>query len=1161
MQIKHLPILPFLLVLSSMSWPAYGQTTLGEIINDMTMPHEGRPHGVPDQFDWSMGPRPGAEAPPETWDAAIAWGQLYEWIEGNPATNSRVQIRDLEMYYLSKHDHQWHLLQSAVRVDGASYVEDFAGDVNKPANMRLEEDGSVSVTCGEGYNFHFWPKEGRINYPKNDVLGSYVSVRARLILDDPEGVDDRPMARYVMSVGGDWWESLTAVWDNWTTNWDMGIGRFRFVTGEWKSFNMISLPGDSVLKYPPPFHTLGPDAPQIYLDTTSSIGERVEDLLGKMLLSEKVGQMTQANWKAVKPASNLAAYNLGSLLNGGGDAPPNNSPQGWADMIQDFQEEAMKTRLKIPMLYGTDAVHGHNNLKGAVIFPHNIGMGCTRNESLVEAAARITALEAAACGVTWTFAPCIAVPRDERWGRTYEGFSENPDLVAKMGAAAIRGFQGATLSDSSRILACAKHYLGDGGTQNGNDQGNTLLSEAELRRIHLAPYVNAIRENVGSVMASYNSWNSSKLHGNEYLLSTVLKEELGFNGFIVSDWSAIDQLPGDYLSDIETSINAGIDMVMVPNQYTAFHKGLTGLVLDGKISWDRIDDANRRILSQKFKLGLFENPWPARSLADLVGNDAHRELAQRCVRESLVLLKNKNRILPLAKNTGHIHVAGNSADNLGNQCGGWTISWQGGSGDITTGTTILEAIESVATGQVSFTQTGYSEDAEGATVAIVVIGESPYAEGAGDREDLQPDPDQVQIIKSLYDKGIKVITILISGRPLLLEQLWHYSDAVIAAWLPGTEGGGVTDILFGDHMPTGKLSCTWPASIDQIPINVGDDAYEPFLPYGFGIDTFALPPVTLAPGVLSAAIAPDESRIELTFDKPMKLATASMFDLTVNNLPAVVEMVEIKEGDSNTFLITCDREFSSTDLLFISSNGGITAEDGSISGSFSIRVLNNLIDYHAVPGRIEAEDYYSMSGIRTETCNDDGGGLNVGYIEPGDNMVYKAEIANAGVHTFKYRVASESAGKSLSLQIEEGSKWSTLHTVSFGPTGGYQEWTTTGDTATLPAGKQTLRILAKSSQFNINWVEITGGSTDSSPLFSAGASFHIWPNPAHDILHMQCSLQAPAHYMIFTASGREVANGSFTSSTTADISGLPPAIYLVRLKIDDQTLFRKIVVN
>ena len=636
---------------------------------------------------------------------------------------------------------------------------------------------------------------------------------------------------------------------------------------------------------------------------------------------------------------------------------------------------------------------------------------------------------------------------------------------------------------------------------------------------------------------------------------------MGFEGFIVSDWSGIDQLPGDYLSDIESSINAGIDMVMVPNKFTSFHSGLESLVINGKVSWERIDDATRRILTKKFEMGLFENPWPNRTMAGLVGSTPHRELAQQCVRESLVLLKNKNMVLPLAKDVAHIHVAGSSADNLGYQCGGWTIKWQGGSGDITTGTTVREAIEAAALGQVSFTETGYSVDADGAEVAIVVIGEKPYAEGAGDSEDLSLDPDQIEMVKSLYDKGFKVVTILISGRPLLLDEIWHYSDAVIAAWLPGTEAEGITDIIFGDYEPSGKLSYTWPASMKQIPINFGDADYDPFLPYAFGIDTFELPSANQAPSPYSAAIATDGGTIEITFDKAMYPAVASLFELTVNNLPIVVARVEIKEGDPNTMLITSDAEFSSTDLIFINSGGGLSASDGSLSAAFSLKVLNNIIDYHTIPGLVEAEDFFSMSGIQTESCADIGGGLNVGYIEANDNMVYKVDIANPGVYTFKYRVASVVAGKSFHLQLKEESTWTKLHVVSFDATGGYQEWITVKDTAILPAGKQTLRILAKTNEFNLNWFEIIEGNGVSSRSAMADPSIRIWPNPAHDVLHMQSSGKETLNYAVFSVSGKEVAAGSFLNNTSVDISGLSPAIYLVRLEDSGQVLFRKIVVN
>ena len=446
-------------------------------------------------------------------------------------------------------------------------------------------------------------------------------------------------------------------------------------------------------------------------------------------------------------------------------------------------------------------------------------------------------------------------------------------------------------------------------------------------------------------------------------------------------------------------------------------------------------------------------------------------------------------------------------------------------------------------------------------MAVVVIGETPYAEGEGDSGDLSPEPGQIETVKSLYDQGFKVVTILISGRPLLLEELWHYSDAVIAAWLPGTEAAGLTDILFGDYEPSGKLSFTWPASMEQIPINTGDSDYDPFFPYGFGIDTFALPPVTRAPKAFSAAIAPDGSRIEITFDKAMDLAPASSFDLRVNNLPALVTLVEIKEGDPNTLLITGDGGFSSKDLIVVSSVGGLAAGDGSLSGAFSLMVLNNIINYHAVPGKIEAEDYYSMSGIQTENCSDTGGGLNVGYIEANDHMVYKAEIAHPGVYTFKYRVASETAGKSFQLQLKEGSTWTKVHTISFDATGGYQNWITVKDTAMLPAGRQSLRILSKTSGFNLNWFEITEGNGVSSRSAQSEPIIQIWPNPANDILHIESSGMEAMHYVVYTISGWEVARGYFSSSTAVDISGLSPAIYMIRLEDDEQILYRKIVVN
>ncbi|MGH7598588.1 MAG: glycoside hydrolase family 3 protein [bacterium] len=567
----------------------------------------------------------------------------------------------------------------------------------------------------------------------------------------------------------------------------------------------------------------------------STIEKRVEALLAQMTLDEKIGQMTQVDRGFLEKEEDIQIYYLGSLLSGGGSAPADNSPTGWANMYDRYQSYALQTRLKIPLIYGIDAVHGHNNVRGAVIFPHNIGLGCTRNPALVEQAARVTAAEVAGTGIDWTFSPVVAVPRNERWGRTYEGFGESPELVQMMAEAAVKGYQGNDLADRASILACAKHFIGDGGTANGRDQGDTQVDETTLRKIHLPGYISAIEAGTGSIMVSFSSWNGEKMHGNKYLLTDVLKNELRFKGFLISDWGGIDQLPGDYASDVETSINAGLDMIMVPQRYKDFISTLKNLVNQGRVPRSRIDEAVRRILRVKMAMGLFERPFTDRALTAPVGSAAHREVARECVRQSLVLLKNDNHTLPLAKNLARIHVAGKSADDLGNQCGGWTISWQGRSGNITTGTTILQAIKNAVSSTTAVTFSRDGTGAEGADVGIVVIGETPYAEGLGDRADLRLSTDDVVTIIRLRNAGVAVVVILISGRPMIISPWIDYCDAFIAAWLPGTEGQGVADVLFGDYYPTGKLSHSWPREMSQLPINIGDPVYDPLFAYGYGL--------------------------------------------------------------------------------------------------------------------------------------------------------------------------------------------------------------------------------------------------------------------------------------------------------------------------------------
>jgi beta-glucosidase len=573
-------------------------------------------------------------------------------------------------------------------------------------------------------------------------------------------------------------------------------------------------------------------------------------LLATMTLEEKVGQMTQAEQEKLTDVKDIQTYFLGSLLSGGSSDPKaGNSLQAWTDMYDGYQKVALQTRLKIPILYGVDAVHGHNNVLGAVVYPHNIALGATRDPKLVEEIARLTAEEVRATGIQWAFAPCVAVARDERWGRTYESFSEDPSLVVELGAAAVRGLQGTDLKDPLRVLACAKHYVGDGGTSWNTaphlakqgarlDQGDTRLSEEELRRIHLAGYPAAIAAGVGSIMPSYNSWNGEKASGSKRLLTDILKTELGFEGFLISDYNALDQLPGDRRAQVKQSINAGMDMVMVPEKYKEFYAALKDLAEKGEVPMARIDDAVLRILRVKIAMGLMDagrSQLADRSLQARFGSPAHREVARRAVRQSLVLLKNDKKTLPLSKTAKRIVVAGKNADDIGNQCGGWTIDWQGKGGPIVPGgTTILAALKAAAKGgEVTFSRDG--SGAAGADVGVVVVGEKPYAEFFGDREDLSLDAEDLAAIATVKKAGIPVVVVVVSGRPLILGEALTQADALVAAWLPGTEGQGVADVLFGDYKPTGKLSFTWPRAMAQIPINVGDAAYDPQFPFGYGL--------------------------------------------------------------------------------------------------------------------------------------------------------------------------------------------------------------------------------------------------------------------------------------------------------------------------------------
>ncbi|HEU5332920.1 MAG TPA: carbohydrate binding domain-containing protein [Actinocrinis sp.] len=593
-----------------------------------------------------------------------------------------------------------------------------------------------------------------------------------------------------------------------------------------------------------------------YLDKTLPIAQRVQDLMSRMTLADKIGQMTQAERGDLAHQSDITTEALGSILSGGGSTPTPNTAQAWADMVDSFQARARATPLQIPLIYGEDSVHGDNNLVGATVFPQNIAMGATRDPALAYQEGQIAATETRATGVTWAFSPCVCVARDPRWGRTYESFGEDPALVDQM-ETVIDGLQGnGALNANTSVLATAKHFAGDGGTAYGSsttgsykiDQGVTTVTPAQLNALFLEPFQEAVQQHgVGAVMPSYSSLQiigqdtaPIKMHARADMITGVLKQQYGFSGFVISDWQGINQIGPNYETDVETGVNAGIDMVMVPDQYATFENDLTDLVGKGLVTQARIDDAASRILTQKFKLGLFEQPYADRSNAATIGDAAHRAVARQAAAESQVLLKNTGAALPLSP-TANVYVAGSNADDLGNQAGGWTVTWQGGSGATDVGTTIYQGMQADAP-NAHFT---FSKDASapmtGSTVGVVVVGETPYAEGVGDIGNGRT-ADLSAADRAAVDKvcaAMKCVVLVVSGRPMNIAPIQGEASAIVASWLPGTEGEGVADTLFGRTPFTGRLPDTWAKVIDTTtsPIDVGSPNYNPLYPYGWGLRT------------------------------------------------------------------------------------------------------------------------------------------------------------------------------------------------------------------------------------------------------------------------------------------------------------------------------------
>jgi beta-glucosidase len=576
--------------------------------------------------------------------------------------------------------------------------------------------------------------------------------------------------------------------------------------------------------------------------------DRVKTLLASMTLDQKIGQILLVERQKATPAQ-VTQFGLGGVLTAADAHPEPNTPAGWADEVDSYHAAALASATKIPAFYAIDAVHGNAEVPGAVVFPHNIGLGATGDAQLVEKVGQIVALEMAGVGLDFTFAPMVAVARDDRWGRENESFGETPALAGTLGAALIRGLQGPAIGKGPvPVIGTAKHFAADGATKYGSasggpnnggiDRGDAQIDEQTLMTLHIKPYEAAVGAGVGSVMATVSKWNGMPGHGNKRFLTDILKGQLGFKGFVVSDYDGIDDTaPGATKADkYSNAFNAGIDMVMSSGgSGIAAQIATIKSVVPSRVPMTRFDDQVGRILLTKCMMGMFERPAKIdRTLTSAVGSTEHRAVGRQAVRQSLVLLKNDGNVLPLAKTIARVHLGGKSADNIANQCGGWTIDWQGTAGKAAIGTTVRQAISAVVTpAKVTYVANGTG--GAGASVGIAVIGETPYAEWYGDKADLGVDPADVAVVQAMKSAGLKVVVVLISGRPMILDKILPISDAVIAAWLPGTEAGGIADVLFGDSKPTGKLSQSWPRSMSQIPINTGDATYDPLFPYGFGL--------------------------------------------------------------------------------------------------------------------------------------------------------------------------------------------------------------------------------------------------------------------------------------------------------------------------------------
>ncbi|MEO6102488.1 MAG: glycoside hydrolase family 3 N-terminal domain-containing protein [Pseudoxanthomonas sp.] len=652
-----------------------------------------------------------------------------------------------------------------------------------------------------------------------------------------------------------------------------------------------------------------------------ALEKRIDGLLATMTVEEKVGQLVQGDIASITP-DDVRKYRLGSVLAGGNSDPGGKydaKPAEWLKLADAFYDASMDTSTggkAIPILFGIDAVHGQSNIIGATLFPHNIGLGATRNPDLMRQIGEVTAIETRTTGMEWTFAPTVAVPQDDRWGRSYEGYSESPDVVASYAGAVVEGLQGKVGSpeflDGRHVTASVKHFLGDGGTTGGKDQGDTAVDEATLVRIHAAGYPSAIAAGAQTVMASFNSVNGVKMHGNKPYLTDALKGRMHFGGFVVGDWNGHGQVDGCTTTDCPATINAGLDMAMASDSWKGFYETALAAVKAGKISEERLDDAVRRILRVKFRLGVFDAGKPSQRAVggkfELLGSPEHRAIARQAVRESLVLLKNNGGVLPLSPKQ-HILVAGDGANDVGKQAGGWTLNWQGTGttrSDFPNADSIFEGIAAqakAAGGKATLSVDGSFKQKP--DVAVVVFGEDPYAEFQGDLPNLLYKPGNdadLDLLKRLKGQGVPVVAVFLSGRPLWMNREINAADAFVAAWLPGSEGAGIADVLLRKPDGSvqndfkGKLSFSWPRRADQYANNVGQKDYDPLFAFGYGgtyAEQKALPPLPEDSGISGEVVG---GGVYFAKGKPALGITLQLSSASQARMPATTVPTGLADG-------------------------------------------------------------------------------------------------------------------------------------------------------------------------------------------------------------------------------------------------------------------------